>query len=234
MFSLLFLKGLNKMKLKNIAKIYNQNLKNEVMALKNVNVSFETGKFYAIMGHSGSGKTSLINILGLLDVSTSGEYILHGKNVSYLSEKEKARIRNQEIGFVFQSYFLDNNLTAKENIELPLIASKISKDIRNSKSLKLLKTMGLENRMNHYPYELSGGECQRIAIARALINNPTYVICDEPTGNLDVENEKKIFELLKKISLQKKCVIVVTHNEIIKNYCDVLYVLEDGAFKSET
>ena len=151
-----------------------------------------------------------------------------------LSENEKARIRALEIGFVFQSFYLNNNLTALENVLLPTYINKnVEKCKRNSIAIILLKKMGLKDRINHKPYELSGGEQQRVAIARALVNNPSVIIADEPTGNLDSKSEKEIFELLKMIAVSGKTVIVVTHNQLIKQYCDVLYIIDDGKLVEE-
>ncbi|MBO5475592.1 MAG: ABC transporter ATP-binding protein [Bacilli bacterium] len=217
------------MKLNNITKIYNSDDSNEVVALKDVSVSFELGKLYAIMGPSGSGKTTLINILGLLDDATSGEYIFENKKSDELNEIEKANIRNSKIGFVFQTFYLDNNLTAYENVLLPVLKNNnLTREEKKDKVEKLLDKFNLLNRKNHYPNELSGGECQRIAIARALINDPLIIIADEPTGNLDEENEKLIFNYLKDISKSGKCVIVVSHNKDIKKYCDNLYEINGG------
>lgn len=220
------------MELENIFKIYNENKNNEVQVLKDVFLKFEKGKFYAIMGRSGSGKTTLINILGLLENFTSGNYKFNSKDVSKLTEKEKANIRNKEIGFVFQSYYLDNKLTALENVILPTLINKnISNKERKSKAKELLDKFKLSNRIEHYPSELSGGECQRVAIARALVNDPKFIIADEPTGNLDAKNEEIIFNLLKDISKDGKCVIVVTHNNMITKYCDKVYYINDGVVR---
>lgn len=216
------------MKLENIYKIYQAKNKS-VEALKNINLEFEFGKMYAIMGRSGSGKTTLINILGLLDNPTSGIYYINQKDALLLTEKEKADIRNKEIGFVFQSYYLENNLTALENVLLPSLKDNSTTDEDKIKRAKmLLDKFDLLDRYNHKPKELSGGEQQRVAIARSLMNNPKYIIADEPTGNLDEENEKIIFSYLKDISKQGKCVIVVSHEEEIKEYCDELYYLKNG------
>ncbi len=217
------------MELKNIEKIYEENKPNEVTALKNISAKFEKGKFYAIMGRSGAGKTTLINILGLMDYPTKGKYILNGRSIENLNSKELAKIRNENIGFVFQSYYLDNLLTAKENVILPsLINKKYDKMSRQKRAIDLLKKLDIEERQNHYPNQLSGGESQRVAIARALMNDPDKIIADEPTGNLDTKNEIRIFELLKKISKEGKRVIVVSHNELIKKYADEVLYLEDG------
>ena len=202
---------------------------NTISVLKNVSVNFKENKFYVIMGRSGSGKTTLVNILGLLDNYTSGEYILDGHDVKDITENEKAMIRNKKIGFVFQSFYLNSKLTALENVLLPTLADKnLNGKGCKQKAIQILESFGLSNRINHYPNQLSGGEQQRVAIARALINDPKIIIADEPTGNLDSKNEKDVFEILKRISKEGKIVIVVSHNPIIKKYCDVLYNLNDG------
>ena len=221
------------MQLKNINKSYHIK-KRKLHILRDINAIFEKGRFYAIMGRSGSGKSTLINILGMLDDYDEGEYIFNNLNVKMLSENEKARIRALEIGFVFQSFYLNNNLTALENVLLPTYINKnVEKCKRNSIAIILLKKMGLKDRINHKPYELSGGEQQRVAIARALVNNPSVIIADEPTGNLDSKSEKEIFGLLKMIAVSGKTVIVVTHNQLIKQYCDVLYIIDDGKLVEE-
>lgn len=205
-------------------------LKNEkIIAMDNINLEFKTGKFYAIMGHSGSGKSTLIQILGLLDNLTKGELFINGKDVSNLTENEKADIRMQEIGFVFQSFYLNPRLNALENVMLPMyINFKIKRKKRKEKAINLLSSFGLENRKTHYPKELSGGEQQRIAIVRALVNDPNFILADEPTGNLDVKNEKIVFDTLRKLADNGKSVIVVSHNENIKNYADEVIYIENG------
>lgn len=214
--------------LKKIKKEYTiQNGKLEV--LEGINYSFETGKLYAIKGHSGSGKTTLIKILGLMDEATSGDYLLYGNSTKGLSDKETSYCRMKHIGFIFQEYNLNPYLKAYENIIVPMI---INKEI-NSKnciisSEKLLKEVGLLERKEHFPKELSGGEQQRIAIARALANNPDLIIADEPSGNLDKNNEKIIFKLLKRMAEDGKCVIVVSHSDEISSYADVSLLLENG------
>lgn len=184
------------------------------------------------MGRSGSGKSTLVHIIGLLDNPTSGTVYINGKDTSNLKEDEIQEIIGQNIGFVFQKFYLNNNLTALENVMLPsLINKNMSFDEKKKKAMQLLKLVGLENRVNHKPKELSGGEAQRVAIARSLINSPKIIIADEPTGNLDKESELVIFNLLKKISKRGKTVIVVSHNEIIKEYADKVYILDDGVLK---
>lgn len=202
-------------------------LKNEkIIAMDNVNLEIDTGKLYVIMGHSGSGKSTLIQILGLLDNLTHGQLYINGQDVSNISEDEKADIRQKEIGFVFQSFYLNPKLTAIENVMLPMYINKdIESSNRRRKALKLLTNFGLENRINHYPKELSGGEQQRIAIARALANDPSFILADEPTGNLDVNNEEIVYNTLRELANSEKAVLVVSHNESIKKYADkVLYM----------
>ncbi|MDE5630175.1 MAG: ABC transporter ATP-binding protein [Bacilli bacterium] len=216
------------MKIENIDKIY-LTASEKVVALADFSYEFEKGKFYAVMGHSGSGKSTLIKILGLMDNLTGGKYILDGKDVSLLDDEELSNIRMKKIGFVFQDYYLDKNLRAYENVILPMLINKnIDKTNRKNKACDLLKMLGLEERINHYPRQLSGGEQQRVCIARALANNPDYILGDEPTGNLDEDNEKKILCFLKSLSRQGKCVIVVSHSNAIKKYADKIIFLKGG------
>ena len=205
-------------------------LKNhEIPVLKNINVKFENGKFYAIMGHSGSGKSTLISIIDGIEPYTSGKVIINKKDLSDMNNKEKSFMRNNEIGIIFQDFFLDNYLTALENIVFPMTINDKYKKSANKRALELLKKVELENRSNHFPKELSGGEKQRVAIARALANDPNIIIADEPTGNLDEENESKIFSVLKRLSQEGKCVIVVSHSNEILKYADVFYELKEGS-----
>ena len=219
------------MKLEHIYKEYNLN-GNKIIALKDINIEFKPNNFYAIMGRSGSGKSTLVNILGLLDEATSGNYYLNEKNISSLSADAKSDIIAKQIGFVFYSFYLNNSLTALENVMLPLYINKeVKKEERKNLATSMLKKLGLGDRLNHKPKELSGGEQQRVAIARALINNPKIIIADEPTGNLDTANEIEIFKTLKDISKENKIVIVVSHNPIVTDYCDYLYEMNDGILK---
>lgn len=215
-------------KLENVTKKY-VNKYRDIKALDKVSIEFSSGKFYAIMGHSGSGKSTLINILGLLDIPTEGDYYLDGKNVKKINEKEQANLRKETIGFIFQDFYLDEYLKAYENVMLPMtIDNNIKKDEMKEKAKSLLKALDLEERVNHFPKELSGGEKQRVAIARALANNPSIILADEPTGDLDENNEKKIFGILKKLSEEGKCVIVVSHSNEVKNYADEIYTIDYG------
>ena len=217
------------MEVKNLTKLFKVVGKDDIIALDNVNATFEEGKMYAIIGESGAGKTTLINVLGLLDDYTDGEYIINNKPINKLTEDEKADMRMKKFGFVFQSYYLNPKLKAYENVMIPMfINNEIKKNERKDKAISLLKQFGLLDRVTHYPNQLSGGEQQRVAIARALANDPEVLIADEPTGNLDKENEKLVFEYLKDICNQGKCVIVVSHNMIVKDYADKIYYINKG------
>lgn len=214
--------------IKNISKRYKIK-NNEIIAIDNATFSFEKGKFYAIMGHSGSGKSTLIHCLGLLDNIDLGTISINQKNVSKLSDKEKEKIRSRTIGFVFQSFYLSPKLKAYENVMLPMyINTDIIPKNRKRRAIQLLEKFGLKDRIDHFPQELSGGEQQRVAIARALANNPDVILADEPTGNLDVENEVYVMETLKSLSKQNKCVIVVSHNDIVKKYADYILYMDKG------
>lgn len=221
------------MKLEDIVKTYISESKKQVRALNGIDAFFEKGKLYAIMGESGSGKTTLINILGLIDNATRGKYFLDGVEVNKLKERELARVRNRKIGFVFQNYYLNDNLTALENVLLPTLINKdLNKDTAKNRAISLFEKFNLSERMNHYPGELSGGEAQRVSLIRALINDPAYILADEPTGNLDPKNTKLILKYLKEIS-KDKCVIVVTHNEDVKKYSDKILYLDKGVWSNE-
>ncbi len=216
-------------KIKNISKEYGTKNK-KVHALDNITKEFQYGKFYLITGHSGSGKTTLLKIMGLVDNETKGEIFIKDKDVAKLSVKEKAEIRNKEIGFIFQEFYLDKYLTALENVTIPMLINKKYKDYSEIKkrSTDLLKQVGLESRIKHFPKELSGGEQERVAIARALANNPDIILADEPTGNLDIANEEYVFEYLKKLSEEGKCIIMVSHSKDALKYADEVIELKEG------
>ncbi len=214
-------------KLQNVEKTYI--LKNEyIPVLKRVNAEFECGKLYAIMGHSGAGKTTLINIIDGIESFNSGHIIINGKDISNMTKFEKALVRNNDIGMIFQDFLLDDYLTAYENVMLPMTINKKFKKRAKERAWELLKEVNLSNRVNHFPKELSGGEKQRVSIARALANDPKILICDEPTGNLDEKNENKIFEILKNLSQMGKCVIIVSHSNEVLKYADIAYELKEG------
>lgn len=214
--------------IEDITKIY-KTKKRDVEVLKNIDLTFSLGKFYAIMGPSGSGKSTLFNILGLVDTPSSGTYKINGIDTTKLTDKSSSIIRMNNIGFVFQDFNLDPYLNALENVMMPLyLNKKIKKEDREKISKDILTKLNLENKLEHFPNELSGGEAQRVAIARALVNNPNIILADEPTGNLDEELETEIFKILKSLTKENKCVIVVSHSSKIKEYADVVYTLKDG------
>lgn len=214
--------------IEDITKTY-KTKKRDVEVLKNIDLTFSLGKFYAIMGPSGSGKSTLFNILGLVDTPSSGAYKINGIDTTKLTDKSSSIIRMNNIGFVFQDFNLDPYLNALENVMMPLyLNKKIKKEDREKISKDILTKLNLENRLEHFPNELSGGEAQRVAIARALVNNPNIILADEPTGNLDEELETEIFKILKTLTKENKCVIVVSHSSKIKEYADVVYTLKDG------
>lgn len=215
------------LKVKNLVKNYYKD-NEKIEAVNNISCNFEKGKFYAIMGPSGSGKSTFLHLIGTLDTYDEGSVFINNIDVSSLDDLQLSKIRKEEIGFVFQSFYLNNNMKAYENVIMPIMLDKIPYKDKKEKGITILNSLGLEKRVNHYPSELSKGECQRVAIARALINNPNIILADEPTGNLDSKNERNIFELLKKLSLEGKCVIVVSHNEEIKKYADVVLKIRDG------
>ena len=220
--------------LENLKKIYDKDDDN-ILVLNNVSYKFLKGKFYCINGKSGSGKSTLIQILGLLIPHTDGKIYINGKEIKKLTEDEKADIRSQKIGFVFQSYYLNPLMTAYENVMLPMYLNKnMSKEQMRKKAYELLKKMELENREKHFPKELSGGEQQRVAIARALANEPDIILADEPTGSLDPENEENILQILKKLSKQGKCIIVVSHSKEVKKYADVILTIKDKNLYEES
>lgn len=212
--------------LKNVSKIY----KNGVKALAGVSLTVKQGEFIAVMGQSGSGKSTLLQIAGLLDDCTSGQIIINGNDVSRLNKNVLADIRMKSLGFVFQSFHLDTHLKAYENIMVPMLinAEYKNKSAMKERAIQLAETVGLTNRIEHYPGELSGGEQQRVAIARALANNPDFILADEPTGNLGSKNEIIIFEELKRLSISGKGVLVVSHNDAVKDYADRVLTMKDG------
>lgn len=223
------------LKLDKISKSYSIDKNDKISLLNDISLDINNSKFYGIIGHSGSGKSTLLNIIGLIDDFDSGKYFIDNKEVNYLSEDEKSSIRMKKFGFVFQSFYLNNRLTALENVMIPMYINKeISKSERKKIAMNLLEKFGLGNRINHRPNQLSGGEQQRVAIARALANNPEVILADEPTGNLDKKNEEMVFNYFKKLVIEdKKTVIIVSHNEIINKYADIIYKLEDGKIYKE-
>ncbi len=219
--------------IKDVCKIYNPG-ENEVRALDHVSLTIDEQEFVAIIGHSGSGKSTLMNMLGCLDVPTSGEYWLHGQDVSALSDDELSDIRNREIGFIFQGFNLIPNLTALENVELPLIYRGVAKSVREELSVEALKKVGLEHRMDHKPSEMSGGQQQRVAIARAIAQAPPVILADEPTGNLDSNSTKEIMDILKGLHKEGRTVILITHDNEIAAQAKRVIKIRDGKIESDS
>ncbi len=217
---------------KDLWKVYHLG-KQEVKALCGVSLTIASNEFLAIMGPSGSGKSTLMNLLGCLDTPSQGEYYLKDKEVSTLSENELARIRNEEIGFVFQVFNLLPRATAFHNVELPLIYKGAGKKERKEKVRKALEMVEMSERMSHRPSELSGGERQRVAIARALVNEPSLLLADEPTGNLDSKTGQEILNLFCKIHSQGNTVIIVTHDKDIAYHAQRIIYLKDGTIERE-
>lgn len=204
-----------------------------IEALKNVSVAIEKNEYVALMGPSGSGKSTLMNILGCLDTPTSGSYKLNGTEVSEMTDDELARVRNKEIGFIFQTFNLLPRLTALENVALPMVYAGVSKAERNERAEKVMQMVGLADRMHHKPNELSGGQRQRVAIARALVNNPSIILADEPTGNLDTKTSHEIMNIFEEISAGGNTIIVVTHEEDIAKHARRIVRLRDGLIESD-
>ena len=217
--------------LKNVNKIYKTKVEN-IHILKNINLAFNKGDFISIQGKSGNGKTTLLNILGLLDEPTDGEIYIGGEKIHYKNEKAKTAIRNQKIGFVFQFHYLLNEFTALENVMMPALVNKnMNRNEAQRKAKELLALVGLAKRLKHKPMELSGGEKQRVAIARAMINNPDIILADEPTGNLDTETSNMINELFMKINQERnQSIIIVTHSLELANLASYKYKIENGEF----
>ena len=219
--------------IKDVCKVYNPG-ENEVRALDHVSLTIDEQEFVAIIGHSGSGKSTLMNMLGCLDVPTSGEYWLHGQDVSALSDDALSDIRNREIGFIFQGFNLIPNLTALENVELPLIYRGVSKSVREELSVEALKKVGLEHRMDHKPSEMSGCQQQRVAIARAIAQAPPVILADEPTGNLDSNSTKEIMDILKGLHKEGRTVILITHDNEIAAQAKRVIKIRDGKIESDS
>lgn len=218
---------------KNLMKIYNPG-ENEVRALNDVSLQIQKGEFVAIIGQSGSGKSTLMNMLGCLDVPTSGSYYLNGKDVAGLLDDELSEIRNKEIGFIFQGFNLIQNLTALENVELPLIYRNVPAAKRKELAVNSLTKVGLEHRMEHKPAEMSGGQQQRVAIARALAAAPPVILADEPTGNLDSGSSKEIMQILKELHEEGRTVILITHDNKIAASAKRVIRIMDGKIVSDT
>lgn len=215
-----------------ICKVYNPG-ENEVRALDHVTLTIYEGEFVAIIGQSGSGKSTLMNMLGCLDTPTSGSYLLHGTDVSNMSDDEQSDVRNREIGFIFQGFNLIQSLTAYENVELPLIYRGVSRGKRRELSISALEKVGLRHRMDHKPGELSGGQQQRVAIARAIAQAPPILLADEPTGNLDSASSRDIMNVIKNLYEEGRTVIIITHDPGIAAQAKRIITISDGHIVSD-
>ncbi|RMB56226.1 ABC transporter ATP-binding protein [Dokdonia sinensis] len=204
-----------------------------VKVLKGIDLDIDKGEYIAIMGPSGSGKSTLMNLLGCLDTPTSGSYILNGRDVSQMLDDELADVRNTEIGFVFQTFNLLPRTTALDNVALPMVYAGKSKSVRHARAAEVLKDVGLADRMDHKPNQLSGGQRQRVAVGRALVNKPSIILADEPTGNLDSKTGVEIMALFDEIHAAGNTVILVTHEEEIADYAHRVIRLRDGIIESD-
>ena len=214
--------------LRNVYKIYSEGLESEVRALDGVSLEIERGEFVAIVGQSGSGKSTMMNVLGCLDIPTRGDYFLNGTDVRELTDKELSRIRNKEIGFIFQQYNLIQDLTVLENVELPLVYQGVSADDRREMALAALERVGLAERVKHRPTQMSGGQQQRVAIARAIAANPSIVMADDPTGALDSRTGLEVLAFLQKLNREGTTVILITHDNGIAATARRCVRLTDG------
>ena len=219
-------------KVEDLCKIYNPG-ENEVRALDHVSLEIKKGELVAIIGQSGSGKSTFMNMLGCLDVPTSGKYYLNGTDVSEMSDNELSEVRNREIGFIFQGFNLIANLNAIENVELPLIYRGIDRKTRHQLAIDSLKMVGLEKRMDHKPSEMSGGQQQRVAIARAIAAQPPVILADKPTGNLDSASSREILGILKKMHKTGRTVILITHDNGIAAQARRVVRIMDGKIESD-
>ncbi len=213
--------------IKDVYKIYNPG-ENEVRALDGVSLTIEEGEFVAIIGQSGSGKSTLMNMLGMLDTCTSGEYYMDGIDVSHMTDDELSEIRNKKIGFIFQGFNLISSLTARGNVELPLVYRGMKRAEREKLSAESLEMVGLEKRMNHRPSQMSGGQQQRVAIARAIAARPPIILADEPTGNLDSHSGKDVMKIIHQLHKEGRTIILITHDNGIAEEAQRVVRIQDG------
>ena len=218
--------------LQDICKDYYQG-KEPVRVLKNVNLTVEKGEYLAIMGPSGSGKTTLMNIIGCLDVATSGEYLLDEKNLKDMSDNALADVRNQHIGFVFQSFHLLPKMDALDNVALPLLYAGVPLKERRARAEEALKAVGLAERIHFLPNQMSGGQCQRVAIARAIVGKPDLLLADEPTGALDSKSGQQIMEIFRQLSAEGMTIIMITHEQAVADCADKCYYIFDGELSDQ-
>lgn len=218
---------------RDLYKIYNPG-ENEVRALDGINLTINQGEFVAIVGHSGSGKSTLMNMLGCLDVPSAGKYLLNGTDVGSLDDNQLSEIRNREIGFVFQSFNLIKNLTAFENVELPLIYRGVPSAERKRLSYEALTRMGLSTRLDHKPNQMSGGQQQRVAVARAIAGHPPLILADEPTGNLDTKAGAAVFEIIEQLHQEGNTIVLITHDNELAKKAERMVRITDGKIEDGT
>ena len=217
-----------------VVKVY-KTKSDEIVALKGVNLSLKEGEFSLLMGASGSGKSTLLHILGTLDRPTEGRVLYRGEDVFRLSDKELAIFRNRKVGFVFQFHYLINELTVIENVMVPLLVRGVPEREAREKAKEVLKSVGLEYRLSHRPFEISGGEKQRTAIARALVTEPEIVLADEPTGNLDSQSSHSVISTMKRLNRETGTTfLIATHNSELETYADNVYFIKDGVIVNKT
>ena len=214
--------------IKNIYKIYNEGKESEVRALDGVSLQIDRGEFVSIIGQSGSGKSTLMNILGCLDIPTYGDYHLDGTDITELTDKQLAHIRNKQIGFIFQGYNLIPALNARENVELPLIYQGLGMDQRYDRAMEALARVGMEDRADHRPAEMSGGQQQRVAIARAIATHPPVIMADEPTGALDSKTGRHVLEILHSLHEEGSTILLITHDNGIAATAERIVRISDG------
>ena len=219
--------------LRDVYKIYSEGLESEVRALNGISLTIDHGEFVAVVGQSGSGKSTLMNVLGCLDIPTRGTYLLDGTDVQELSDGQLSRIRNQEIGFIFQQYNLIQTLTVQENVELPLIYRGIDPIDRKELALEALNRVGLADRRKHYPTQMSGGQQQRVAIARAISTHPPVIMADEPTGALDSRTGQQVLKFLQQLNREGSTIILITHDNGIAATAPRMVRLSDGKVISD-
>jgi putative ABC transport system ATP-binding protein len=218
--------------IQNLSKIFRTE-EIETKALNEVSLTIRQGEFVSVMGPSGSGKSTLLNIVGLLDSASSGSYQLLNQEMMGLKEQEKAKVRKQNIGFIFQNFNLIDELSVYDNIELPLIYNNVPASERKKKVEAMAQRLGLSHRLKHYPQQLSGGQQQRVAVARALINDPKIILADEPTGNLDSKNGNEVMELLTDLHAQGSTILMVTHSDYDASFSQKIILMKDGMILSE-
>lgn len=217
----------NLIEMKDVFKIY-PSAEDEVKALRGINITVQEGEFVAVVGSSGSGKSTMMNILGCLDVPTSGSYLLDGQDVSHFTDDELSEIRNEKIGFIFQGFHLIPGLSALENVELPLLYRGVSRHKRREAALEALNRMGLASRLHHRPNEMSGGQQQRVAIARAIVGKPPIILADEPTGNLDQKTGAEVMRLLEELHQEGKTIVLITHDQRVAACAQRIIEISDG------